>query len=537
MKIAIYSRKSVFTGKGESIENQIELCREYCNRNYPGEEIEYLVYEDEGFSGGNTNRPEFKQMMKDAEQKKFDALICYRLDRISRNVADFSSTLEILQANDIDFISIKEQFDTSTPMGRAMVYISSVFAQLERETIAERVRDNMIQLAKSGRWLGGQIPTGFDSQRISYIDEEMKERNLVKLVPNEKELEIVKLVYKTYLNEHSIREVSRQLSAYGYKGKNGGNFDLTTVRRILRNPIYVISDSATHEYINSTGSSVFGKPNGNGYLTYNKKKQTTIGRNVKEWIVAVSNHKGVIPSDEWLRVQNLLDENKEKNQQSIRSGTGDNNACLSGILKCSKCGANMTIKYNTKNKDGISYIYYVCANKQKGLCDNRNIRVDKLDPIVISEIKNYNIDILIDNLKKSVDSVDNSSNDSQSNKLISMIAEKRTASSNLVKRLALADDNIANIIMEEIKSLNKEILDLEKNLENINNNTAETNNLKYDIKQLVDSLENYNKNIDVVEDVNQKRFLIRSVVDKVLWDGDNYKYKVKLLGMDDSKKK
>lgn len=150
---AIYSRKSIFTGKGESIENQIQLCKEYGDRLGIKK---YLIYEDEGFSGGNTNRPKFQQLIKDAENKKFDVLICYRLDRISRNVADFSSTLELLEKNNISFISISEQFDTATPMGRAMVYIASVFAQLERETIAERVRDNMLQLAKTGRWFGGR---------------------------------------------------------------------------------------------------------------------------------------------------------------------------------------------------------------------------------------------------------------------------------------------------------------------------------------------------------------------------------------------
>ncbi|WP_297430759.1 recombinase family protein, partial [Clostridium sp.] len=127
MIAAIYSRKSKFTGKGESIENQIQMCREYSNTNLKNKNItEFLIYEDEGFSGGNTNRPEFQKLMEDAKSKKFDILICYRLDRISRNVADFSSTLELLQNNNIDFISIREQFDTTTPMGRAMIYIASV---------------------------------------------------------------------------------------------------------------------------------------------------------------------------------------------------------------------------------------------------------------------------------------------------------------------------------------------------------------------------------------------------------------------------
>ncbi|SHK88711.1 Resolvase, N terminal domain [Clostridium cavendishii DSM 21758] len=151
MIAAIYSRKSVFTGKGESIENQIELCKEYTTKHFDEKAPKFLIYEDEGFSGGNTNRPKFQELLKDVKANKVDILICYRLDRISRNVADFSITLELLQKHNVAFVSIKEQFDTTTPMGRAMVYISSVFAQLERETIAERVRDNMLQLAKTGR--------------------------------------------------------------------------------------------------------------------------------------------------------------------------------------------------------------------------------------------------------------------------------------------------------------------------------------------------------------------------------------------------
>ena len=160
MKAAIYSRKSLFTGKGDSIENQIELCKNYLEKYYP-DINEFKVYEDEGFSGGNTNRPKFQQLLKDIKNREINVLICYRLDRISRSVADFSSTYNMLEENNVAFISVREQFDTSTPMGKAMLYISSVFAQLERETIAERVRDNMIQLSKTGRWLGGSCLSGF----------------------------------------------------------------------------------------------------------------------------------------------------------------------------------------------------------------------------------------------------------------------------------------------------------------------------------------------------------------------------------------
>ena len=154
--IAIYSRKSRFTGKGESIGNQVELCREYIRTAFGQEYAEKaIVFEDEGFSGGNLNRPGFKRMMEAARDRRFQAVVVYRLDRISRNISDFSTLIQELGRLGIDFVSIRENFDTSSPMGRAMMYIASVFSQLERETIAERIRDNMHELAKTGRWLGG----------------------------------------------------------------------------------------------------------------------------------------------------------------------------------------------------------------------------------------------------------------------------------------------------------------------------------------------------------------------------------------------
>src|SRR5690625_1792994 len=120
MKIAIYSRKSNFTGKGESIDNQVQLCKDYAKKHFDNIK-DFYIYEDEGFSGSDTDRPQFKLMMKHAKARIFDVLICYRLDRISRNIADFSTLIEDLQDYDISFVSIREQFDTSSPMGRAMM--------------------------------------------------------------------------------------------------------------------------------------------------------------------------------------------------------------------------------------------------------------------------------------------------------------------------------------------------------------------------------------------------------------------------------
>lgn len=168
--VAIYSRKSKFTGKGESIENQIELCRQYI-RSWQGNDAAEatLIYEDEGFSGGNLERPQFKRMMADARSGKLSCVVVYRLDRISRNIGDFAGLIEELNDLKVSFVSIREQFDTESPMGRAMMYIASVFSQLERETIAERIRDNMHELSKTGRWLGGITPTGYASEQVEKV--------------------------------------------------------------------------------------------------------------------------------------------------------------------------------------------------------------------------------------------------------------------------------------------------------------------------------------------------------------------------------
>jgi Site-specific recombinases, DNA invertase Pin homologs len=139
MKVPIYSRKSKYTSKGDPIGNQIQMYKDHIEHLYKNKQIEYSIYDDEGFSGKNTEIPEFQKLSNDITKEKFSILVCYGLDRISSNVVHFSSTLDELQAYGIDFVSIGEQFDTTSPMGRAMIYITSVFAQLEHETIVKRV--------------------------------------------------------------------------------------------------------------------------------------------------------------------------------------------------------------------------------------------------------------------------------------------------------------------------------------------------------------------------------------------------------------
>ena len=219
---SICRRYSRYTGKGESIGNQIDLCREYICTHYGDAAAEHaVVFEDEGFSGGNLNRPDFKKMMTAAKDRKFKAIVVYRLDRISRNISDFSSLIEELGRLGIDFVSIRESFDTSSPMGRAMMYIASVFSQLERETIAERIRDNMHELAKTGRWLGGTTPTGYASESVKSItvDGKTKKACKLKLLPDE--AEIIYKIFDLYEQYDSLTMTETELLRQGIKTKTG----------------------------------------------------------------------------------------------------------------------------------------------------------------------------------------------------------------------------------------------------------------------------------------------------------------------------
>lgn len=317
MKIAIYSRKSKFTGMGDSIENQLAMCREFAKSKFKNEELEFDEYEDEGFTGSNLNRPKFKELMKNI--KKYDVLICYRLDRISRNVADFSSTLEVLQSYNCDFISIREQFDTSSPMGRAMIYISSVFAQLERETIAERIRDNMLEMGKKGYWTGGRVPLGYESQKVKWLDEEGNERKSVNLVINKEEAKIVEMIYDVYLKEGSLHKTEVWFKSHNIKSRQEMFLEKTSLKLILQNPVYVKSTPEVADFLKNDGWNVYGETDKiHGFLSYNKTESINVNgkitKKIKDkslWIAAISNVPGIIDSDIWLKVQFQLKRNKD----------------------------------------------------------------------------------------------------------------------------------------------------------------------------------------------------------------------------------
>ncbi|MHC1749431.1 MAG: recombinase family protein [Cellulosilyticaceae bacterium] len=531
MEIAIYSRKSKFSETGDSIENQIQLCKEHVGSHVEGNH-NFYIYEDEGFSGGNTNRPEFQRLLEDIKNKKIEILICYRLDRISRNVLDFSSTLDVLQRYNVAFISIKEQFDTSTPMGRAMIYIASVFAQLERETIAERVRDNMLELAKSGRWLGGTTPIGYTSTPVIYVDKNMNQKTMVKLKQAPKELETVKIIYSKYIELGSLAKVETFLMQNNYRSKKGGLLNKSSLRFILSNTVYVKATQDVVDYLNGLGIITCGEPDGmHGMLTYNKTKGMTdddgnaikIPRSKDEWISTISSQQGIIDADEWLEAQSILEKNRELMQMPKLGKT--HNALLTKVLKCAKCGAPMQINHgHVSAKTGQVIYYYSCTLKKRSkgcLCSSKNIKVADLDASILSYIKEFGADktrTLTNYINQNSTKQKELSKLDKSSELSKTIQSKKNQIDNLITKISHMDEDISDLFLQKIKDLQVEIQEHQKELSKIEddkkcivNNDIELSYLEVLLNQC-----------SVIDELNfeQQQELVSNLFPLITWDED-----------------
>ena len=398
---AIYSRKSKFTGKGESIENQIEMCRQYIARCFGQEQADSaLVYEDEGFSGGSTKRPNFQRMMKDVHEGKIQTIVCYRLDRLTRNTKDCFEFVEELERYGATFISIKENFDLTTPTGRLMFTFVAALAQMERETIADRIRDNLQELAKTGRWLGGITPLGYESEGSEYWKVDGKKRKTfhLKLIPEEAQL--VRIIFSKFLELKSLTKLETYLLNQDYKTRQDKHFSRFAIRELIMNPVYAKADEAMYQYLIDNEVHPFSAhetfDGTHGIMAYNRTEQTksstTRKKPIEEWVVSVGEHEGIIVGEDWVAAQGLLDENKGK---SYRWRAGQTNeALLSGLLRC-RCGHCMRPKVTSRTTgDGERYFRYLCELKEKSRrhkCDNKDINGNQLDRAVCFEIKKLEI--------------------------------------------------------------------------------------------------------------------------------------------------
>ncbi|MFY0389897.1 recombinase family protein [Hominicoprocola fusiformis] len=323
----IYARQSVDRKDSISIESQIDFCK------YELKGGSCRVFKDKGYSGKNTDRPEFQKLLDEIRKGKVRRVIVYKLDRISRSILDFATMMELFQEYDVEFVSSTEKFDTSTPMGRAMLNICIVFAQLERETIQKRVTDAYYSRCLKGFHMSGQAPYGYQLEPT--VVEGIRTK---KMVADPIAADHVRLMFEMYAEpETSFGDITRYFEEHDIK-IYGKSMFRTFLSQLLRNPVYAQADLELYEFFKSQGAAIvndasdFAGTNG-CYLYQGRDVKEDKDRCLKDQILVIAPHEALISSDTWLKCRKKLMANT-----TFQQGRKPKNTWLAGKIKCGHCG-------------------------------------------------------------------------------------------------------------------------------------------------------------------------------------------------------
>jgi site-specific DNA recombinase len=349
VRCAIYCRKSSEEGLEQSF-NSLDAQREACAAYIDSQRHEgWLVlddrYDDGGHSGGSLQRPALQRLIRDIEAGRIDTVICYKIDRLSRSLTDFAKLVDLFEQHNVTFVSVTQQFNTTTSMGRLTLNVLLSFAQFERELAGERIKDKFLQSRKRGLWMGGHPPLGYD----------VRDR---KLVVNPAEAELVRLIFRRFLDLGSATLLMRELNAKDYRTKSwttqsgifreGRPFDKGTLYKILRNRTYL--GEAVHK-----GRSYLGE------------------------------HELIVDRATWDRVHEVLDSNAKRRGNEARARTP---APLRSLMRCTHCSAAMTPTHTRRR--GRLYRYYVCLGASRrghDTCPVRSIAASEVEGLVLGQVR------------------------------------------------------------------------------------------------------------------------------------------------------
>lgn len=353
--VALYVRVSTgYQVDKDSLPFQKKELKAYCEHVLHIDKNRIEIFEDAGKSGKNTKRPAFERMMDKVKAGQVSHVVVYKIDRISRNLIDFSIMYNEFKYHRVAFISLNEQFDTSSAMGEAMLKIVLVFAEMERKLTSERVTDVMIGRAQNGLWNGARVPYGWD------WDDKKKCP-----VHSKVEAKYVKQMYADYLNGGSSVSIAKSYNANKIPTKRGGEWTSKTIADVIRNPM------------------------NKGDYRYNYRESARGRKKPQEEVIYI---KGVfeplVSINDWEKANKLMDGRGFKMNSSGQIIMNKRCNVFTGLIFCGKCGE----RYNVRSKDcrqgsGFRPSSYACGKKsRKGTCDNQNISDVIIAPIMINYI-------------------------------------------------------------------------------------------------------------------------------------------------------
>lgn len=348
-RCAIYTRKSTEEGLDQdfnSLDAQREACAAYIqSQKHEGWTAVPSVYDDGGYSGGSLERPALQRLLADIEAGRIDVIVVYKVDRLTRALSDFAKLVEVFDRCGVSFVSITQQFNTTTSMGRLTLNILLSFAQFERELIGERVRDKVAASRRKGIWMGGIVPLGYD----------VKDR---KLIVNKHEARTVADIYRRYLRVKSVGALQVELDASGIKSK----------RRVHRN-----------------GTAYGNQGFSQGALYLLLQNRTYRGEAIHKGNAFPGEHRAIIEQSLWDAVQSVLAENRIKRA----SGTNTKAPSLLTGLLFDETGERLTPTWSIKK--GTRYRYYVSTSLIKGgrrvPSSRRRIPAGDLETIIAERVR------------------------------------------------------------------------------------------------------------------------------------------------------
>ena len=480
--VAIYARKSRITNKGDSIGVQFKQCAEYAIRELSlDDDYTFINYEDKGLSGYYSDRPDFQRMLHDIEMGKIRAVVCYKLDRIGRKTADLLRLLDFLEKHKVDLLICSNNINTASGVSKIFIQIFAVVAEFERDTLTERITDNMMELAKDGRWLGGNTPTGFSVKRVTTGSGKNKSAySYLESLPEEKAM--IQKLYEIFGQLRSIKKTADKMNKLGYRTKSGSKFNTSTTRLLLKNPVYCVADENAYNYFYENGGGLCADPSEfdgqHGLSAYNKTDQEKFedadstfispkfvqlmsAKPVSEWIISVGRHEGFIPSQQWIDTQNMLDDIAEKYNRPHRK----TNALLSGLIYCPHCGKRLrVISESNRWTNGKPRFKYVCPGYRKNECTFQAVDGVLLDEFVVKQLSNLSdedSEYFTELLNQRVSDIfKNSQNEQELTELKKKKAQLEMAISNQVKNMRDAGDDLKRFIQKDIQDLSNELREI-----------------------------------------------------------------------------
>lgn len=353
MRCAVYTRKSTEEGLDQefnSLDAQREAGEAYvASQQHEGWGCLPELYDDGGFTGGNMERPALQRLMADIEAGKIDCVVVYKVDRLSRSLLDFARIMEVFDRHKVAFVSVTQQFNTATSMGRLVLNVLLSFAQFEREIIGERIRDKIAAQRRKGKWTGGTPVLGYDVDRSGPSP---------KLVVNAEEAARVREIFQLYLTMGSMLPVVEELERRGWmtkawntksgRPKGGRPFDRGSLHALLKNPLYI------------------------GKLKHKRN-------------VYVGEHEPIVSADVFDMVQTLLRQNRQAGPVKSRNRHG---ALLRRLLYCKACGH--AIIHNFTGRGHKMYRYYTCTRAIKSgrkACPSAYLPAAEIEKVVIERIR------------------------------------------------------------------------------------------------------------------------------------------------------